>query len=63
MRAALERMVEARAARRRERIAAAMVELGIEARGEGDDVRAQGVGLAGRWQNDLLLRDAGRDGL
>lgn len=63
MRAALERIVEARAARRRERIAAAMAELGIEARVEGDAVRAQGVGLAVRWQNDLTLRDAGRDGL
>ncbi len=63
MRAMLARMVEARAARRRARIAAAMMDLGIEARVEGEDVRAQGVGLAARWQSDLRLRDAGRDGL
>lgn len=63
MRAALERMVEARAARRRERIVAAMADLGIEARVEGDAVRAQGVGLTARWQSDLMLRDAGRDGI
>ncbi|WP_179045081.1 hypothetical protein [Sphingobium lactosutens] len=60
MKAALARMVEARAAWRRERIAVALAAEGVEAVVEGEDVRASGRGLAGRWWRDLALREAGR---
>ncbi|HUD93427.1 hypothetical protein [Sphingobium sp.] len=60
MRAAFVRMAEARAARRRERIAAALAEEGVVAVVEGEAVRASGRGLAGRWWRDLALREAGQ---
>ena len=62
MRAALVRLVQERATRRRERIAGALGALGVEARIEGDEVRAQGRGLLMRWSRDLAPREAGRDG-
>ncbi|MCP1468697.1 hypothetical protein J3E64_000364 [Sphingobium sp. OAS761] len=62
MRAALERMARARAAARREAIAAALAAQGVEARVEGDAVRMNGRGLAARWMRDLALREAGRSG-
>lgn len=60
MRAALARLVEARAARQRERIAAALAEEGVAAVVQGDDVLVSGRGLATRWSRDLALREAGR---
>lgn len=54
-------LLEARAAARRARIAAALADMGVEAVVEGEDVRASGVGLMARWWRDLGLRDAGRD--
>ena len=60
MRAALERLVEERAARRRARIAAALAEEGVAAVVEGEDVRASGPGLAARWSRELALREAGQ---
>lgn len=62
MRAMLERMVEARGARRRERMVAALAAAGVEARIEGEVVRLSGRGLVGRWRRDLALREAGRGG-
>lgn len=63
MRALLARMLEARAAQRRTRIASAWRELGVDARIEGENVRASARGLDARWRRDLALREAGRDGL
>ena len=60
MRAMLERMVEARGARRRERIVAALAVAGVEARIEGEDVRLSWRGLGARWRRELALREAGR---
>ncbi|BBD00143.1 hypothetical protein YGS_C1P1398 [Sphingobium sp. YG1] len=54
-------LLEARAAARRMRIVAALGDMGVEAVVEGEDVRASGAGLMGRWWRDLGLRDAGRD--
>lgn len=56
-------LLEARAAARRMRIVAALGDMGVEAVVEGEDVRASGAGLMGRWWRDLGLRDAGRDGI
>jgi hypothetical protein len=53
-------MLEARVTARRMRIAAAMGEMGVDAVVEGEDVRASGAGLMGRWWRDLGLREAGR---
>ncbi|MDO7834933.1 hypothetical protein Q4610_07715 [Sphingobium sp. HBC34] len=61
MRAALRRLVEARAATRRAAIAAALAERGVMASVEGEAVRASGRGLVARWWRDLALREAGRD--
>ncbi|WP_306341408.1 hypothetical protein [Sphingobium sp. Z007] len=63
MRAQLAALVEARAARRRARIVAALEAAGVAAVVEGDAVRASAPGLAGRWWRDLRVRDAGRDGI
>ncbi|MES2173414.1 MAG: hypothetical protein V4523_05635 [Pseudomonadota bacterium] len=63
MRAGLVALVEARAARRRARIVAALEAAGVAATIEGEAVRASAPGLAGRWWRDLAVRDAGRDGL
>ena len=63
MRAQLVALVEARAARRRARIVAALEAVGAAAVIEGDAVRASAPGLAGRWWCELELRMAGRDGL
>ncbi|SEI85616.1 hypothetical protein SAMN05518849_1011124 [Sphingobium sp. AP50] len=52
MRAALVRMVEARAA--------ALGDAGVEAGIEGEDVVAAGRGLRARWLRDLVMREAGR---
>jgi hypothetical protein len=60
MRAALVRMVEARAAMRRAAIVAALGDAGVDALVEGEDVVAAGRGLRGRWLRDLALREAGR---
>ncbi|MCI4589848.1 hypothetical protein MOK15_07060 [Sphingobium sp. BYY-5] len=60
MRAALERLAEARAARRRARIAASLADEDVAAVIEGEDVRASARGLAGRWSRELALREAGR---
>ncbi|MFY9351013.1 MAG: hypothetical protein WBL20_11100 [Sphingobium sp.] len=60
MRAALARLAEARVARVRDRIVAALADEGVEAVIEGEAVRAQGAGLLGRWARDLALREAGR---
>lgn len=62
MRAALERLVEARAAARRAAIAAALGAQGVMASVEGEAVRMSGRGLLARWWRDLALREAGRDG-
>ncbi|WP_311268297.1 hypothetical protein [Sphingobium sp. WCS2017Hpa-17] len=62
MRGRLLALLEARAARRRARIVAALADMGVEAVVEGDDVRASGPGLAERWWRDRALRDVGRDG-
>ncbi|MGE6691499.1 MULTISPECIES: hypothetical protein [Sphingobium] len=61
MRGRLVALLEARAAARRMRIVAALGDMGVEAVVEGEDVRASGAGLMGRWWRDLGLRDAGRD--
>ena len=53
-------MLERRAQARREGIAAALAEAGVEARIEGAAVRISGRGLRARWMRDLALRDAGR---
>lgn len=63
MRAALARMLEARAALRRGRIVAAWRELGVMGEAQGEDVRASERGLVRRWARDLALREAGREGL
>ena len=61
--AALARLVEARAARRRREIAEVMLAAGVEeARVEGDAVLLSGRGLLRRWLSDLALREAGRGG-
>ncbi|MFB0872554.1 MULTISPECIES: hypothetical protein [unclassified Sphingobium] len=60
MRAALARMAEARAARWRDRIVAALADAGVEAGIEGEAVRASGRGLLARRARDLALREAGR---
>ena len=61
--AALARLVEARAARRRREIVEVMLAAGVEeARVEGDRVRLSGRGLLRRWLSDLALREAGRGG-
>ena len=61
--AALARLVEARAARRRREIAEVMLAAGVEeARVEGDRVRLSGRGMLRRWLSDLALREAGRGG-
>lgn len=57
-------LAEARAAERRRAVAAAAQAAGVdEARVEGDAVRLTGPGLKRRWMADLMLRQAGRDGL
>jgi hypothetical protein len=56
-------LLEGGAAARRARIVAALGEMGVGAVVEGEDVRAIGPGLAGRWWRDLELRDAGRGGI
>jgi hypothetical protein len=56
----LERVLEARAARRREAIAAALREEGVAARVEGEAVVLSGRGLRARWARELALREAGR---
>jgi len=61
MKAALERALEARAARRREGIAAALRDEGVAARVEGEAVVLSGRGLRARWARDLTLREAGRE--
>ncbi|CAM8660500.1 MULTISPECIES: hypothetical protein [Sphingobium] len=63
MRARLVALVEARAARRRARIVAALEAAGVAAVVEGAAVRASAPGLAARWWRDLAVRDAGRNGL
>lgn len=63
MRAALARLVEHRAARRRAAVASALDEAGLAVAVEGDAVRASGRGLVARWWRDLALREAGRGGL
>ena len=61
--AALARLVEARAARRRGQVAEAMLAAGVEdARVEGEAVLLSGRGLLRRWLSDLALREAGRGG-
>ena len=61
--AALARLVEARAARRRREIAEVMLAAGVEeARVEEDRVRLSGRGMLRRWLSDLALREAGRGG-
>ena len=61
--AALARLVEARAARRRREIAEAMLAAGVEdARVEGEAVLLSGRGLLRRWLSDLALREAGGGG-
>ncbi len=61
--AALARLVEARAARRRREVADAMLAAGVEeARVDGDAVLLSGRGLLRRWLSDLALREAGRGG-
>lgn len=62
MRARLRTLAQAAAARRRERIVAALADAGVVATIEGEAVRASAPGLAGRWWRDLALRDAGRGG-
>lgn len=62
MRAALTRRVEARAARRRGAIAAALVEAGVDVVIDGEAVRVSARGLRARWWRDLALREAGRTG-
>ncbi|MEC3949783.1 hypothetical protein [Sphingobium sp. HWE2-09] len=63
MKAALAALLEARAARRRAWIVAALDEIGVVAAIEGEVVRASAPGLGRRWWRDLALRDAGRGGL
>lgn len=60
MRAALARIAEARAARLRDRVLAALADEGVEAVIEGEAVRVSGRGLLARWARDLALREAGR---
>lgn len=66
MSAVLVRRVEARAARRRGAIAAALAEVGAEAGVDvvidGEVVRVSARGLRARWWRDLALREAGRTG-
>ena len=63
MRARMEALLEARAARRRARIVAALDEVGVAGKIEGEVVRASAPGLGRRWWRELALRDAGRGGL
>ena len=61
--AALARLVEARAARRRREVADAMLAAGVEeARVDGDAVLLSGRGLLRRWVGDLDLRERVRGG-
>ena len=61
--AALVRMVELRAARRRGQVAEAMLAAGVEdARVEGEAVLLSGRGLMRRWLGDLDLRERVRGG-
>ena len=61
--AALARMVEARAARRRGQVAEAMLAAGVEdARVEGEAVLLSRRGLMRRWLGDLDLRERVRGG-
>lgn len=61
--AALARLVEARAARRRGQVAEAMLAAGVaDARVEGDAVLLSGRGLMRRWLGELDLRDRVRGG-
>ncbi|WP_460987638.1 hypothetical protein [Sphingobium sp. TomTYG75] len=61
--AALARLVEARAARRRGQVAEAMLAAGVEdARVEGEAVLLSGRGLLRRWLGDLDLRERVRGG-
>lgn len=54
-------IVEARAEQRREAVAQAMLDAGVEeARVEGEVVRLSGRGLLRRWLADIGLREAGR---
>jgi len=62
MRAALMRRVEARAARRRATIAAALAEAGVDVAIDGEAVRVSARDLRARWWRDLALRGAGRTG-
>lgn len=56
------RRVEARAARRRGAIAAALAEAGVDVAIDGEVVRVSARGLRARWWRDLALRGAGRTG-
>ena len=61
--AALARLVEARAARRRREIAEVMLAAGVEeARVEGEAVLWSGRGMLRRWLGDLDLRERVRGG-
>ena len=61
--AALARLVEERARRRRREVAEAMLAAGVEdARIEGDAVLLSGRGLMRRWLGALDLRDRVRGG-
>ena len=54
-------LAQARAARRRQAVAEAMLAAGVEqAQVEGERVRITGRGLMRRWMSDLALREAGR---
>ncbi|MEC3911635.1 hypothetical protein U5A82_14510 [Sphingobium sp. CR2-8] len=60
MKAQLMALLEARAALRRARIAAALGDEGVTAGVEGEAVRASAPRLSERWWRDLALREAGR---
>lgn len=57
----LARLAEERAARRREEVARAAADAGVEETAiEGETVRLSGPALMRRWMNGLGLREAGR---
>ncbi|WP_174522205.1 hypothetical protein [Sphingobium amiense] len=56
----IARLLERRAQARREGIAAALTNAGVEAHVEGEAVRIGGRGLRARWMRNLALREAGR---
>ncbi len=54
-------IARARGARRRQAVAEAMLDAGVEAvRVDGEAVRLSGRGLMRRWMSDLSMREAGR---